>query len=341
MKTTTLFSLSTLCSALLLSACGGGGSSPVSTAPAPSCANGAADYPTCTPAVTPAHLQTSVAAPVYSDGELVLAFNAINRFRAGLGLGLWKQSAALDKAAANHLSYMVTNVVYGHTEDAGKAGFTGVDPASRAAFAGYAGSYVVEELAGATGGGQGNIDALVNSVYHRAGLMDQAVAEVGLARASVVVPSISGQPLFTMDFGYVSGNAQNNASDFAAVYPLDGQTDVMLFMAPETPSPAPEVSGNGFATLTSYPVSVTVANGKTLSVNSFTITEAGQTTPFPVRLLTRDTDPNKLLAGFNAYLVGKQPFKANTTYRVAFNGSVDGKALVRNWSFMTGTRTPF
>lgn len=183
---------------ILLAACGGGGGGSTS-APAPS-APPTGNVPS-TPTVTPADIQTSVAPLTYSAASDEFAFvTAFNQLRQQVGLGLLAQNALLDKSAQNHLQYVVTNwdvnggtvnmatndPITGrsmfHIEQADKPGFTGVQESDRARVAGYNGIYVGEE--GSFGGGKGGkvaFDSLSRTIYHRAGLMAEAVRDVGIA----------------------------------------------------------------------------------------------------------------------------------------------------------------
>lgn len=327
---------------LLISACGGGGasdsSSPTSTVP-----------PVTTPTVIPANLQTSVAAPNYSMPQAANIFNAVNNFRASQGLGLLKQDLSLDISTSNHNNYCDVNKCYSHTEEPGKPGFTGVTPGDRAIYTNYGSSSVGEVAFGISYLTPNNVetalvDGLINTVYHRAVLMNQAATDMGvgyLVKSSVVPGSPS--PLFTVslyiDFGMKK--IQNNASDFVTVYPRDSQNDVVLFMNTEMPNPVPDIAMTQDAVSkgTSSPVSIMVAEGKILKIDSFKIKNASTGVDFSARLINYPADtfvnPN------SAFLIGKQPFEKNTKYTVEFSGSVSGTSVKKTWSFTTGTKTPF
>jgi hypothetical protein len=273
---------------------------------------------------------------------------ALNGFRAQVGLGLLAQNTKLDTASANHLAYLLTNDVNNggtvnfnaydlatgrsllHVENGALAKFTGGQEADRAKFATYEGSYVGEEVA--FGGGQGGavaLGTLVQTVYHRAGLMLQNVREIGVAvgtdRSQTVV----------MEMGLKTN--QSVASDYVGVYPSNGQTGVALHSYVEAPNPFPELStaNSDFPTKTSFPVSVSVVTGNTIAVTTFTVTEAGQSAPMDARLLTRANDPNNYLTGNVAFLVAKAAFKSTTTYNVKFTGTNNGAAFTKEWSFTT------
>lgn len=339
---------------VLLAACGGGGGdsapsnnggSPIGTTPTNP--GTVTPPPAVTPppvSVTPSDLQTSVPTATYAAGSSELVFfNGLNDFRAKLGLGLLAQNAKLDAANQNHVKYLMTNKdvnfsavdpktgrPFFHLEDATRPGFTGVTELDRANFMQYGGTYVGES--GAYGRGQGAgvaLADLIATVYHRAGLMYQFPRDVGVAVANDQIQTI------VMTFGYTS-KGQKNASDYFGAYPADKQTNVPRVAYIETPNPMPEVDYNDYNTKTSFPINVVSADGTDLTVTTFSVTEAGQSSPLDVRLLTKATDPNKMLTGNTAYIVGKAPFKANTTYNVRFDGAINGVSKVQAWSFTTG-----
>lgn len=335
--------------ALLLSACGGGGGGSNDPSPGGSTPTPTTPTPT-TPTPTSPDLQTTVPDATYPADSPEMAFrNAFNAFRGAQGLGLLAQSTQLDTAAKNHLNYVTTysNLNGGdvdmasieptynrprfHIEDSGKAGFTGVQELDRANFAGYGGTYVGE--LGAYGSGKGSVAALQNlidTVYHRAGLLFQNVRDMGIAvaadRAQTMVILV-GQ----------KSTPQRNASDYVGFYPADTQTGVPLFTAIESPNPFPDLPYSEYATKTGYPIHIMGEQFTTITVNSFTVTEDGQSAPMDSRLLTQANDPHNTLAKNVAFLVAKQSFKPNTKYNVAFNGVIGGYNVTRAWSFTTGS----
>lgn len=337
---------------VLLSACGGGGGgsstsgTPVATTPP------APTLPAvpATPAVVPGQLQTSVPALTYAaSGEEYAFVAAFNDFRHKLGLGLLAQNAMLDKSAGNHLQYVLANGVnYGgsvdfnavdpasgrqmfHIETVGLPLFTGVNELDRAKAAGYTGTYAGES--GTYGGGKGAsvaFEALVKTVYHRAGLMFQGPTDIGIAVGQ------DRSQTFVVEVGFAK--PQFNASDYLGVYPADHQNGVGLNAGVELPNPFPDLSvfNADFPTKTGYPVSVVAREWAALEVVSFTLTEAGAATPLEVRILTRDNDPQRYLGSNVAFLVAKAPLKPNTSYAASFSGRVDNVVVNRNWTFTTG-----
>jgi uncharacterized protein YkwD len=349
-------SVSAVAVALFLVACGGGGGgdsspapAPVGNTPAPVVTTPPVTVPAPAPVVTPANIQTTVAPFSYATTSEEYKFvTAFNQFRAQVGLGLLAQNSLLDKAAANHLAYVLRNDVNTggtvnmssfdtatgrpqfHIESADKPLFTGVQEIDRAKSVGYSGVYVGEQ--GTFGGGKGAqaaFDSLTSTIYHRAGLMFEGPREVGIAVGQ------DRSQTFVVEFGYAS--AQSNASDFIGIYPGADQTGVGLHTGVETPNPFPDLStaNADFPTKTGYPVSVMSKAGTSIEVLTFTLTEAGSATSLDARLMTRDNDPNRYLPTNFAFLAAKAPLKTSTTYTVKFSGRVNNVLVNKEWKFTT------
>lgn len=336
--------------ALTLVACGGGGGSnaPV-TPPVAVIPPVWTPAPAPVPTVTPSDIQTSVPAFSYAVASEEYVFvTALNKFRSDIGLGLLAQNTLLDTVAAKHLDYVLKNDILNggtvnmrtndaatgrsmfHIEQGDKLLFTGIQELDRAKFAGYAGSYVGEELAFAGGkGAQVAFDGLASTVYHRAGLMMQSVNDIGVAvgkdRSQTVV----------MEMG--TTKAQRQAGDFVGLYPAANQTAVGLHAGVETPNPFPELStaNADFPTKTGYPVSVLGKEGATVEVVTFTLTEAGAAGPMDARIVTKDNDPNRYLSSNVAFLIAKSPLKAGTVYTAKFSGRVNNVVVNKEWKFTT------
>jgi uncharacterized protein YkwD len=329
--------------AVALTACGGGGgsSSPVATNPT------TPTVPT-TPVSTvqAADLQVAATSTYAAGSYSETAFNQLNSFRTVQGLGPLNQNANIDIAAKNHQDYVRVNVggTDPHGETAGKPGFTGVTPKDRMITAGYPAVVASEVIAFSVQYPDPNASAitnLINGLYHRAGMMTQGLTSVGMAAED------TDNPLY-VDMGYTK--AQINAGDYVGVYPVNGQTGVWLIHSVESPNPfyqEMEMSLANMCAKTSSPVSIASEASTTLNVTSFTITEAGQSTPLDVRLITKatSTQDNTYLTSNVAFVIAKTPFKANTTYNVRFvgkatgtaTGSTSGLAIDKSWTFTTGS----
>jgi uncharacterized protein YkwD len=336
-------SAASLAVALALAGCGGGGGSSTPVASNPT----TPAVPTAPASTVQAASLQNAGAPTYTAGSSAeLAFKKINAFRAAQNLGPLNQNANADIAAKNHQAYVALNNsgANGHVEVAGTPGFTGVNVKDRLVAAGYPAVIAGEVIAFSMefpNPDTSAVDNLINSVYHRASMMYQGFTTVGVAGEDAT------NPLY-MDFG--ATKAQLNAGDYVGVYPANGQSGVWLTHGVEVPNPfyqEMEMTQANMCTKTSSPISLTTEASTTLSVTSFTVTEAGQTTPLDVRLITSATSTqDTTYLGTNvAFVVGKAPFKANTTYNVHFvgkatgaaTGSANGLSIDKSWSFTTGS----
>lgn len=341
-------------SSAILSACGGGGGgSSTSTPPvATTCTspqvlvNGVCTNPVST--VIPANLQSNVPVPTYAAGSVqLLAYTQISDVRKLIGLGPLAQSAKIDSAALNHSKYVNLNIdsdssVFGHYENAGLSGFTGVTPGDRNSFVGYTGP-VSEIMTSDNYQADQNtpVERFLGSVYHRSAILSQCSKDIGIGYQSHTTPAgLIANPV-VIDMGISAPNTcQTNASDFVYSYPVANQTNVPVSMTAETPFPFPDVPKNQYnnfdvANATSFPITIGVYAGYTLTMDSITVTEQGQTTPLPMRVLTSANDTNKLLSAEQMYFVGYAPFKSATTYNVVFKGAANGSPVTKSFSITT------
>jgi hypothetical protein len=272
------------------------------------------------------------------------AFNEINTIRSSLGLGLLAQNTYLDLAAKNHATYIGQNFetdrsIWGHIENAAYPGFTGVTPSDRALFAGYAANTgEVVTLDAPNGYSLTPVQVFMDSVYHRVGIIDHCIRDIGIGEFTKILKNTAPFVPFVIDIGVKT--CQRNASDFVMHYPASGQTNLPVTMMAETPNPIKDLPLNADGSLdflqTSYPISVASVTGTTIAVTSITVTAQGDTTPLPMTTITASNDPNPGYLSTNwAFFVGKAPFKAKTTYNVAFVGTANGVPITQNWSFTT------
>ncbi len=337
------------------------------------------------------NLQTSIGNSTYVVGtEEWAAFNAINSFRGSLGLGYWQQDVFLDQSAQAHMAYSIANTAQVsmpfqndiEVQDYNglpTVGFSGITPSARAIAKGYyflentvteknVPSAAVGELYGAgsalSNSGQDFLNSIVNTIYHRSGLMAQSTVQVGLARDTSGAATANTH--WWINHGRLT-SSQSVASDFIAVYPNDQKTGIPLSMTPESPSVYSNIPNFNFATSTSSPVSFTMSTLIKITPISFTVTPANCSTP-PCTPLTGTTwtmanDPNlnttdyssatinlttpppaaPTIAANEVYWVGSQPFQPNTTYIATFTGTTYlipyavTNGITKTWSFTTGS----
>lgn len=292
--------------------------------------------PAPTPWVDPNPKQGSVPPPNYADSNKVEALNAFNDARSLVGLGPLKQSSTLDVSSQAHVDYMQKNAIRGHGETPGLPGFTGATPQDRTAAAGYSGSTfevfsAVNSIGTKNPTGKDAIERLLSGPFHRIFMFNYMVSETGIGYDSSVVTN----GLLVSDFGFKSTTRQGAPGIDFVLWPIDGATDVPVVTCCEIPKPA-GLSQFG------YPVSIQTHESRQLKATMFTMTDsAGR--DVPVRLVTYENDSN--LSGWDAkYFAAIVPpvdLAANTKYIVNFSGALDGKPVVKTWSFTTGNRKLF
>lgn len=342
-KSNVALTMTMIATAVLLSACGGGGggASPVTPPVTP-------PVVVVPPVADENALQTGVVDASYAAGSTSQsAYLLLNSIRKAYGIGLYAQNTKLDTAAANHAQYVsgrwgasdYSNV--GHIEDASKPGFTGVNPADRIAYAGYAAASSGEVLTTfisvdgvQSDPGQVAVNGLMSAPYHRFNLLNEN-KDIGVADAAAIFAGEGGKNhTFVFNTAIAqNAKAQLPSASWIGTWPLDQAMDVMYGFAGESPNPIP-VNGGACA---GYPASLQVRNGLVLNTTSFTMVEAGTNTAVSVQLSTAATDVNPTQARANtAYIIPFKPLKLATKYTVHFVGAVGSTAIEKTWSFTTG-----
>ena len=335
-----LFSLaaaSTLTGVLI--ACGGGGGD----APAPPPAPTPAPAPAPTPSA-PIAAQLTVPTPVGYDADRLAAFNRLNEIRLSAGLGMLAQSTEMDQAAQAHAEWMVANDSFTHEEGVGTVDFTGTDWVRRDEAFGYV---PVEggEMISADGSGLASVDSLVNTAYHRAVMLAFEPVDLGIGWSGLTAASFSDPLVVDMaspgtDATRGLGQAAQSAIKGVAIWPLDGAHDVPVRLGLETPNPVPTQDVLTLGT----PVSITVAEARTIFSDSFVMTNSSTGAVMSVQVLTNQNDPNFLVPESFIAAIPLTALAPSTTYVVVFSGRVvervsgDSEAISRMWSFTTAAQ---
>ena len=328
-----------LAAVLSLTSCGGGTAGAPQPPPPPPPAPAPAPAPTA-----PIAAQLSVPAPVGYDADRLAAFNRLNELRVAAGLGMLAQSTAMDQAAQAHAEWMIANDSFTHEEVAGTPGFTGSDFPSRDEAFGYVPVEGAEVMTGPVHGVQG-VDLLINTAYHRAGMLAFEPVDIGIGWTDGVATNVS-MPL-VMDItrpgtDSTRGLGQQAQSSIRGVeiWPVDGARDVPLRLGLEFPNPVPSQGVLSLGT----PASITVSETKTISATSFVMTNSSTGAVVSVRILTNANDPNFLVPESFIAAIPLAVLAPDTTYTVAFSGSalerVSGtiETVNRTWSFTTASQ---
>ncbi|AMO21995.1 hypothetical protein GCM10027034_22700 [Ramlibacter solisilvae] len=258
-----------------------------------------------------------------------LAFTTTNSERDHCGFGTLAQSAALDRSATAHMSYMVLNNLVAHTEEPGKPGFTGVNPANRAVVAGYPSSAGIGEVISfplfAPGDSADAVRRLFAAPYHGQLMIDSA-RDVG----------IDSQPFqgvvgLTMEFGFPF-IARPPAVTSVRTYPCEGTTGVLAFNRNESPSPLPSQQNP------SWGQPIIVRGPDDLRLGMARITGPGGTVALQVIYGDGQTpDPEQQFTRGWATVL-PVPLATNTQYTVNLNWTAGGQAGSSSFRFTTGSQ---
>ncbi|AMM16523.1 hypothetical protein AX768_20595 [Burkholderia sp. PAMC 28687] len=312
-------------------------------------------------------LQNSVRAPTYETSSYqAKAFELVNAYRVSVHVGKLRQDPRLDTAAQAHALYLASNLASGgltelsHDEASGFANYYADTPLSRARKAGVAMKEWVGEIIAA---GRHQMDPAayardcigqaINSVYHLVPLLKNQES-IGLG----FVPESATYPIYvcTTEFG-TAGGVKGAPGPNTGIYsggqqipptavvhvPYDGETQVLLTMAPELPHLGFGPSALGRPIM----VMVNAQDRNTLSVAKFTLEDSTRGLVIPAHILisrggklnsvmTAVVDPNNLLADGVVFLLPCTPLVANTTYTATFSGARDKAPINLTWNFTTG-----
>ncbi|TBR77881.1 MAG: CAP domain-containing protein [Burkholderiaceae bacterium] len=328
-------------STLILAGCGGGGS----TAPA---------APTTPPASTATStINPVVSTPNYPTGSnQALVYTMLNADRVRCGFGSVSQNTQLDQAALAHSNWMLVNNMTGHYESTTYPnGFTGVTPQDR----GMAAGYVYSTNTGLESSeGQADVSGqvayspiamlteLLASPYHEVDLM-RGWINIGIgymdSTAASTTATYGARTVMNIDEGVPSGAAyQVPGPNDVLTYPCQGTTGTATELAhPEDPNPVP---GRDFTTSPiGQPIVVELAFGNTLTLTSATMVDmANGSNVVLLAPVEAANDPHPgYLEGNEGFIMPNAPLAANTSYQVTLNGTNNGAAFSRTFSFTTGS----
>lgn len=242
----------------------------------------------------------------------------INYLRGLAGVPPAKVYPALAASAAGQVNYYDINrgdpSLAGmglHQQRPGAPGFTGTSIGARAKAAGYS-SGAVTENAG-FGGLHATLDWAINTVNHRLPLIHPNAIDVGFAA--------SDSSSFTIvDVGLARTKI---TSQLPSVFPGDGWDGVPTsWDGSETPDPAP-----GVRRPLGYPITVAFSVQQKVEWGLLQLTGPdGQ----PLEISTPRTDWMGAVA-----IIPLRPLQNGETYTAHVEAKVDGKPVVKEWSFAT------
>ena len=308
-----------LIAALLAGCGGGGGGSNSATAPA-----------TSAPPTTP--LPQEPGAPTLTGNTALDGFNWLNYRRAQLGLSVLTRNSQVDAAALGHSNYLRLNNTVSHEQTVGAPGFTGVKLTDRLSRAGYVlttNGFAIGEVISATTDTSGFYQAeeLITAIYHRFVMFEPVFREVGTGATTVP----GGYTYFTADLTATNGLGAGIGAGRLVNYPVNNQINVPINFFSDTESPDPVPNQNEVG----YPISVHADSGRGgagVVVRSFTIAPRGSSA---LNTLLLSAANDQRTSSSAAAIIPLAPLRRGTVYDVSFDGTVDGVAAPRTWSFTT------
>lgn len=251
----------------------------------------------------------------------------INEARAAIGVPPLKRQPTLDSAASAHANYYRLN--YGdpnlagmglHYEEAGKPGFTGADFAARAKQAGYSGS--INENIGLSGSLLATIEWSLDTVNHRLPLLDPRYTDIGFG-----VINEGKVKIEVIDLGTITWRPAVEPT--WEPWPPPDATNIATRFDGE--------GNNAFVGVSyplGYPITLKYNGAGAIKFTGAKLTAGGQPIPSVAQAGTGFITRNTYMVAATA------PLRAGTTYTVAIDGTLDGKAFSRSWSFTTRGATP-
>ncbi|MBK9124551.1 MAG: CAP domain-containing protein [Chloroflexi bacterium] len=180
-------------------------------------------------------LAAAILMPASAQDAVSDLLGRINGLRGSLGLPGYTLNSALSAAALNQAQYMVSTGQITHTQANGST------PTTRAAAAGYGGSWVSENIYAGTNATPGNAwNFWLNSPIHYRGMTNPNYQEIGIATASsdwgrsyvLVFGRVGGTPLVSAASSGGNSGSQSSAPP-SFVVGLDSFGNIMHEIQPE------------------------------------------------------------------------------------------------------------
>lgn len=252
-----------------------------------------------------------------------LASERVNYYRQLAGAPAVQLHTALTVAAQHHAQYDLLNhgdpsawAAGPHGEVVGKPGFTGESSGARALAAGYpwaAGWEVMNYLDDPTR----SVDDLMNSVYHRVGILTWTHQYLGYGHGQSAIEAVD-----VIDFG--RGPLDPMSAIGVLAFPPDGMSNVPIYGASETPDPLPPSGRYPIG----FPMTLQPVFGSNLTVDLAELRDSGGALV--------SVYPNPPGCANSCYaLIPISPLRYSTTYTLHARGQVDDIAFDNTWSFTT------
>jgi VCBS repeat-containing protein len=285
---------------------------------------------------------TEVPEPSYAQSSSeAQVLHYLNGQRARCGMGKLTQDTRIDAAAKAHALRQLANNATGHIESPSDIGFTGIAPADRMRSAGYplwsfskAGSgqvHAASEVIGYYPTALASMRALLAAPYHLATAVAQ-YRDVGIAFETTPAAQRVRSAL-VLNFGVQSGVAayQQSMPGSLLTFPCEGSTDLAPGFTESIDWRGGQGAGQGGA-----PLVVMAPNFESVKVSSAQLS-GPDGVPVPVHVLSRDNDPQRMLATDSvALVIPHADLVPDASYSWSVQGMIAGVPFSRSFSFRTG-----
>lgn len=255
----------------------------------------------------------------------------INKFRGEIGLSPLSVDPALSYSAQSHSNYLEKYKEVSHlqTKQNDSQTFTGTYPENRVGYYQYDTDEVEEVISFQTNSTSHSVDKLVDAPYHRVGLLNPNLTEVGIGY---------NQTPDSFNPTVINLGDQDGVQSIEGpiVYPYANQKEVKTsWYANESPNPLRFWNLNKVTV--GYPISISVYgdNRGKLKANNVTLKdEKGNATPFYLVDGTKDGTLSSI------FIIPQKSLKQGTKYTVDVKAEHVSKynkvsAITKSWSFTT------
>lgn len=324
--------------AAVVAGCGGGGSAGGGVTPPPA----SSGVPI---------LRTMPANPYTAGTAEFNNFSEINRVRLAGGFGAMTGDAVMDVAAAGMVNYQLTNIGTAcidnndpHGQKATCPAFTGATPQARCEAGAKGTASEGKMVCGEVGDGASSdtpisfsmVSFYTQAIGHLQVLLDAYANRVGMKLVEMPNATVPQMRDYggTINLGYHTDNmvvpTTSEINSILGVFPYDGMTGVGLGGGADCGSGVRD--GIGILVQVGIHLAPTIAK--------FSLRKDGSNVDIPVSMVPaggRDACSEITAPGGWAMMHPNGVLEANTKYTVTFEGSSEGKALSKTWSFTTGT----
>lgn len=266
----------------------------------------------------------------------MIGFKRANEIRSSLKMPEFTLENKLNLSAGNHANYLSPAPIQmrGHYEDSPQFKcFTARTPADRISYVGYKNKFSGELIAfGGSSNGVTLMDSLMDTVYHRFGLLDD-FSKVGI---SYQLSNQSPKDILVVNsadrlYFYQKGNPNS-----FIIYPFNHQKNARIdWLDTESPDPLP----GSYGKVIGYPITFQVSPDSVIFNGNIKLRSENSSELVQGAILNKDTDRNLSESKYKIAFVPYKALNPGTKYLLTITGKLDGKDFEVNTDFTTKVNT--